>query len=439
MVILNSASDAVNLLTKRAAIYSDRPFPTMAGTLMRRGKSPLYIPYNERFKTYRRLMHKSFNPAAAQAYWKIQEYEAKVVVDNIVRHPEHLLKHLRRNASAVIMKIAYGYPVTRNDDHFVTAAEEHLRLGSLAAAPGKWVVDSVPILRFLPECFPGARFKRQAREWRETMYMQAMEPHIWVKKQMAVGIAIPSFTSTLLQPSDGPPADAEAEDIIMWTAGALFAAGADTSVSAITTFFFAMMMYPSVQQRAQSEADAFFAAEQRLPTLHDQAAFPYLSCVVKEVLRWVPPTPIGLWHCTAAADTYNGFFIPAKTTVIANIWAMMHDESAYPDPFVFDPERFMGSNPQADPRDCAFGFGRRICAGQNLAETTMWIQMALSLLTVTISKATDENGKTIEPKTEFTTGLVSHVKSFPYQITPRSPIILSLVRQSLQDNGTLDS
>lgn len=124
-----------------------------------------------------------------------------------------------------------------------------------------------------------------------------------------------------------------------------------------------MMMYPAVQCRAQAEADAFFARENRLPTLRDQAAFPYLGAVVKEVLRWAPPTPVGLFHCTSQPDTYKGFFIPAKTTVITNIWAMTHDESVYPDPSVFDPERFMGDNPQADPRECVFGFGRRVCAG----------------------------------------------------------------------------
>jgi cytochrome P450 len=122
-------------------------------------------------------------------------------------------------------------------------------------------------------------------------------------------------------------------------------------------------MNPSVQHCAQAEVDAFLTKEQRLPTLHDQAAFPYLGCVIQEVLRWSPPSPLGLFHSTSMPDTYKDFFIPAKTTVIANIWAMMHDESVYPEPFVFDPARFMGTNPQVDPRGCVFGFGRRICAG----------------------------------------------------------------------------
>ncbi|KAJ7691746.1 cytochrome P450 [Mycena rosella] len=434
MVILNSASDANNLLSKRSSNYSDRPFPTMAGILMRREKSMFYISHNERFKIYRKMMHHAFNPAASQMYWGIQEHEARILVDSILKTPGELPEHLRRNAAAVIMKIAYGYSVIRNDDHFVALAEEGMRVGSLGGAPGKWLVDSLPFLQFLPNWFPGAGFKIKAKEWSEKLYSQSFEPHNWVKQQIAAGKAAPSFSSRLLQPSDGIPVNAELEDHILWTAGALYSAGADTSVSAVKTFFFAMMLHPSAQARAQDEVDHFLASEHRIPTLHDQAAFPYIGCILKEVLRWAPASPIGLFHCTTRSDIYKGYSIPAKTTVIANIWAMMHDETIYPDPFSFDPTRFEGMTPQPDPREYVFGFGRRVCPGQNLAESSMWIQMVLSLMTVTISKAVDSNGKIIEPEIGFTTAIVSHVKPFKYQITPRSAASISLVRQALQDD-----
>ena len=43
------------------------------------------------------------------------------------------------------MHIAYGYKVKSSDDYFVAMAEESMRVGSLAAAPGRWLVDSIPI------------------------------------------------------------------------------------------------------------------------------------------------------------------------------------------------------------------------------------------------------------------------------------------------------
>jgi hypothetical protein len=44
---------------------------------------------------------------------------------------------------------------------------------------------------------------------------------------------------------------------------------------------------------------------------------------------------------------------------------------------------------------------------QHLAENSIWIQMVLSLLTMTISKAVDINGNIIEPEVAFTSGVVS--------------------------------
>jgi hypothetical protein len=44
---------------------------------------------------------------------------------------------------------------------------------------------------------------------------------------------------------------------------------------------------------------------------------------------------------------------------------MLHDETDYPEPFSFKPERFLKNgklNPEVkDPATAAFGFGRRIC------------------------------------------------------------------------------
>jgi cytochrome P450 len=59
---------------------------------------------------------------------------------------------------------------------------------------------------------------------------------------------------------------------------------------------------------------------------------------------------------------------------------MLHDESVYGEDLeAFRPERFMKGD-QLDPSIpapmVAFGFGRRICPGQDAAEATVWITIA---------------------------------------------------------------
>lgn len=202
------------------------------------------------------------------------------------------------------------------------------------------------------------------------------------------------------------------------------------------TFIYAMLCFPSVQLKAQKEVDELVDCEQRLPQLEDRGSLPYLEATLKEVLRWFPATPLGLHHCARESDLYDGYYIPAGTTVISNIWAMTRDEQVYKNPEVFDPERFLPQGPhtdaEADPRCIAFGFGRRICErlylnlmslclppegpGQHLAEDSIWLQMALILATMTIQRAVDEDGNLDQLKThpddlDVTSGIVRCIKT----------------------------
>jgi cytochrome P450 len=61
---------------------------------------------------------------------------------------------------------------------------------------------------------------------------------------------------------------------------------------ALHAFFVAMMIYPEVQARAQAELDSIVGSD-RLPTLDDRARLPYTVALMKEVLRWSPPSGLG--------------------------------------------------------------------------------------------------------------------------------------------------
>ena len=94
----------------------------------------------------------------------------------------------------------------------------------------------------------------------------------------------------------------------------------------------------------------------------------------------------------------------------------MRDPERYVDPEVFKPERFIPgapghkSAPERDP-GFAFGFGRRICPGKELADMSLFLSIAMSLAAFNIEKDVDATGQSIEPVHEYTAGVVKCVAS----------------------------
>jgi cytochrome P450 len=73
-----------------------------------------------------------------------------------------------------------------------------------------------------------------------------------------------------------------------------------------------------------------------------------------------------------------------------------------------------------DPRTACFGFGRRICPGRFIADTTLFLTVATLLATVDIVRATDADGVEIVPEVDVTSGALCQPKPFPWSARPRS-------------------
>lgn len=105
----------------------------------------------------------------------------------------------------------------------------------------------------------------------------------------------------------------------------------------------------------------------------------------------------------------------------------MHDPETYSDPMSFKPERFLGDAPETDPNDMAFGFGRRVCAGKFLADSSIYLTIAQSLAVFNVEKVL-KNGKPVEPELRFENGQISHPAPFETNIKPRSSKHEELIR-----------
>ncbi|EJD45476.1 cytochrome P450 [Auricularia subglabra TFB-10046 SS5] len=421
IILLSSTQTVEDLLIKRGAVYSDRPPLYMASELVGWGRLLGVLRYGERFRQTRKYMSRILSARASQSYIPTEEHATAVFLRRLVKSPEKFEAHVRWVAAALILKLTYGYDSAEDDDPLVYIAEKGMTNFSLSTAPG-WMVDLVPAIRFLPRWLPGMGFLQKAQTWRAETTAMIEEPYKFVKGQQVSGVASPSLSLSLLQGEEGNGVSAQEEDIIKWVAGALYAGGADTSVSSNLSFFLAMTLYPDVQRKAQAEIDALTRGE-RLPVYTDRERLPYVEALVKEVHRWNPVAPLGVPHYTSQDDEYRGWHVPAGSIVIPNIWHMLHDPAKYSKPMEFDPVRFLnvaeGSGVNEDPKVHAFGYGRRECPGKYIADSSVWLLVAMTLAAFNISKSTDADGNTITPDGNYESGTISHPVPFKCDIRLR--------------------
>ncbi|KAI1457470.1 putative cytochrome P450 oxidoreductase OrdA-like protein [Annulohypoxylon moriforme] len=428
IVIINDAKLAFELLEKRSAKHSSRPRQIFAGEMIGWENSLGLSPYNNKFRTHRKNMGRIIGTKNAAAQFdSLQEAEVGHFLLHLLNNPEGFINHAKKEAGAVILKIAYGYTAeSHKEDILVNLAGDAMDKFGRAAVPGAFVVDVLPFLKYIPDWIPGTGFKKLARQWGTELIDVVEKPYAFVKHQMAQGKHEASFLSRLLEAGDQDP---EVALTNKWTAMSLYTAGADTTVSSIACFFLAMTIYPEVQQKAQEEIDRV-VGQDRLPDMSDRERLPYIEAMIKEVLRWHPVAPMALPHTSIDDDICEGYFIPKGSMLLANVWYFTHDPDVYRDPMVFRPERFLeadGHKPEPDPHMFAFGFGRRICPGRYLADNALYLNIVQILATFKVSKYL-ENGREISPTLKFEPGVIRHPVPYRNTIKPRSPHHEALIR-----------
>ncbi|KAJ7944205.1 Cytochrome P450 [Quillaja saponaria] len=144
--------------------------------------------------------------------------------------------------------------------------------------------------------------------------------------------------------------------------------GTETVASAIEWFMAELMKNPEELKRIQKELADVVGLDRRVEET-DFEKLTYFKCAIKETLRLHPPIPL-LLHETAEDTEVAGHYIPKKSRIVINAWAIGRDKDSWEDPDSFKPSRFLkegvpdfkGSNFEFIP----FGSGRRSCPGMQL-------------------------------------------------------------------------
>nr|VWO95121.1 N/A [Ganoderma boninense] len=321
VVVLGSADVISEYLDKRSANTSDRK---QTASLQLIGYDTAFglMSYGLEWKLRRRMFWQHFNPTVITNYHTIQRETARTLLRTLLTQSYDAEKHLTECAATTLLRVLYGLEKQHEIDEAIAAIQ-----GGLEGARNVLVSGASSWISFL---------------FYDTCH------HSYRSRDGTAGRC-----------DDAPPS--VVGDVI----ANLLQDGQDTEHVANVEFIakrIAVDSMQDIQKKAQVELDAVVGPD-RLPDFSDRESLVYIDAIIKEALRWMPPAPFGITHCTRDDDELRGYFIPAGTVLIANIWACLHDPEAYENPEEFRPERYLHNgkpDPSArDPNDFVFGFGRR--------------------------------------------------------------------------------
>jgi cytochrome P450 len=326
---------------------------------------------------------------------------------DLLTSPEDYVAHFERYATSVVSIIGFGRRISSTTDPIITEVIALMHRAAALNVPGK----TFPMLM---ETFPFlARFPTSIAPWKHGLGKQpskAVGQHtnhdfFYALAEEASEAEQENYSKFLWREKskyDVHPLEISA------LAANLLGAGSDTSSSTLITAVLAMRAFPEAVKPAWEEMDRV-VGKGRSPAWEDD--LPYTRAFVKEVFRWRSVAIIGgMPHAPTQDDYWNGYLIPKGSWVQGNVWAIHHNEREFPEPDVFEPRRFLGYDDDHSEDDkvegnrwkkpfpgekgyMTFGWGRRSCAGQYLAEQGTYLSVARLVWGFRVLPAVDEKGK----------------------------------------------
>ncbi|KAJ4293069.1 hypothetical protein N0V90_008351 [Kalmusia sp. IMI 367209] len=371
-VWISSDQIAKDLLSKKGAIYSDRPH--IPGLIDDNRTSAQYLPLlskNEGWMRQRKFANVIMRETEKAVFHRYPEIEAKRMLVELLEDPGRYHHALESFIARVTCRLAWGR--SEASEELKQRARELL----IGVSPTGAFGNKLPFVMTLPDWLSPAKAWERRRARTERAFFEIMQHE--VEKDTLEKKAPQSWMKTFLDNRSkwGFQYDLEGA----YAVGMHGIAGALTIAAPLQTFCLAMCFYPQYLGILQEELDRVCGS--RLPIAEDRPNLPFLRAVIRECLRWRPPVPTGIPHELTQDDEYNGYFIPKGSVIHPLEWAISRDPAMFPDPETFNPSRWVepGWPTYQEPLtqfptiiNCSqFGYGRRLCQGQTVADEDLLI------------------------------------------------------------------
>ncbi|XP_055952933.1 cytochrome P450 4C1-like isoform X2 [Argiope bruennichi] len=151
-------------------------------------------------------------------------------------------------------------------------------------------------------------------------------------------------------------------------------AGHDTTAVTMNWVLYCLGVYQDIQKKVYEEIEETFEREENNISCEALTRMKYLECVIKETMRLYPTVPFILRENKKPFKVL-GYTVYPGTICAIFIFALHRDPESFPNPEIFDPDRFLPeNNKKRHPYSYVpFSAGFRNCIGQKFAMMEMKI------------------------------------------------------------------
>ncbi|KAL6629569.1 hypothetical protein ACP70R_029334 [Stipagrostis hirtigluma subsp. patula] len=384
-VVISKPDLARAALTTHDATLSSRPH-LLSGEVLSFGCSDVtYAPSGPYHRMVRRvLVSELLSARRVETYGSVRAEEARRLVAHLSKNsspavPVDLGECFLNLANDVLCRVAFGrrFPHGKGDRLSAVIEDVNELFGGFSIA------DCFPELEPVVSAITGFRCRLRSSEADLRKFCdEVVDEHISGKHQRIPDDHHESFVDVLLRVRKSTDLEAPLTvDNVKALVRDMFVGGTDATFTTPERVMAELVRHPRVLKKAQDEVRRVVGGK-GLVEESDLGELRYMRAVIKETFRLHPPVPLLVQRESVAPCTLGGYYIPAKTRVLINTFAMGRDPEIWENPLQFSPERFESGGGDVELNDPAeykllpFGGGRRGCPGYMFALATVQLSLA---------------------------------------------------------------
>ncbi|EJF55954.1 hypothetical protein DICSQDRAFT_175348 [Dichomitus squalens LYAD-421 SS1] len=160
------------------------------------------MPYGSFWRNIRRALYQRFNSDAVSQFRPVLLQETHKLLKRLTASPDDVVEHIRLTIQVLKcvrdenhIRHRSGY----SRDELVMLEDNLAKAFEMIYAPGSYLVESFPFLRYVPVWFPGANFQKDAADFKEIFSTGLHKPFDVTSKNMRSGEYLSSLASSLVQ------------------------------------------------------------------------------------------------------------------------------------------------------------------------------------------------------------------------------------------------